>query len=60
MTEGDTVYSENRRRWRLVQRMGNDHWMAHTVIDEAAHIDGVSPPLHIISEEYVTKGDNDA
>jgi len=56
----DIVYSENGRRWRLVQRMGNDHWMAHTIIDEAAHIDGVSPPLHIISEKYVTKAESDA
>lgn len=55
MSEGDTVYGENGRRWRLVQRMGNDHWVAHTIIDAAAHIDGVSPPLHIISEKYVAK-----
>jgi len=50
---GDLVYSDNGRHWRLIQHMGQGFWMAHTMTDEATHIPGISPPLHIISEKYL-------
>ena len=55
MNIGDIVYSDNGRHWRLVQDMGAGFWMAHAMTDEATHIRGISPPLHIISEKHVTK-----
>ena len=53
MEVGDLVYSDNGRHWRLIQHMGQGFWMAHTMTDEATHIPGISPPLHIISEKYL-------
>ena len=55
MNIGDIVYSDNGRHWRLVQDMGGGFWMAHAMTEEALHIRGISPPLHIISEKHVTK-----
>lgn len=55
MQKDDIVYSDNGRHWRLVQDMGAGFWMAHAMTNEAIHIRGISPPLHIISEKHVTK-----
>lgn len=60
MNIGDIVYSDNGRHWRLVQGMGAGFWMAHAMTDEATHIRGISPPLHIISEKHVTLSPQDA
>ena len=54
MNIGDIVYSDNGRHWRLVQDMGVGLWVAHAMTDEATHIRGISPPLHVISEKYLT------
>lgn len=54
MNIGDIVCSDNGRHWRLVKDMGSGFWMAHAMTDEATHIRGISPPLHIISEKHVT------
>ena len=59
MNIGDIVYSDNGRHWRLVQDMGVGLWMAHTITDEATHIRGISPPLHVISEKYLTLSPQD-
>tara|TARA_R110000772_G_scaffold201222_1_gene311574 strand:- start:117 stop:308 length:192 start_codon:yes stop_codon:yes gene_type:complete len=53
MNAGDLAYSDNGRHWRLIQQVGEGLWMAHTMTDEALHISGISPPLHIISEKYL-------
>ena len=55
METGDLVHSDNGMRWRLVQTMADGFWLAHAVTDKAAHIRGISAPLHIISEKYLTK-----
>ena len=54
MNHGNIVYSDGGRRWRLVQNMGEGYWLAHTMTEEAQHIPGISPPLHIIGEKHVT------
>ena len=59
MNIGDIVYSDNGRHWRLVQDMGVGLWMAHAITDEATHIRGISPPLHIIREKYLTLSPQD-
>ena len=54
MKQGDIVYGENNRQWKLVLDNGEGLWLAHVWTPESAHIQGISPPLHIVNEKYMT------
>lgn len=53
MKAGDIVFGENGAQWKLISQHEGDLWIAHFWISEAAHIRGVSPPLHLINVSYM-------
>jgi hypothetical protein len=57
MKRGDLLHYENNRTWRLVQHLDGPHWLAHVLVDEAARLRGVSPPLHEINVSYMEFSD---
>ena len=59
MKQGDIVYGENNRQWKLVLDNGEGLWFAHVWTPESAHIQGISPPLHIVNEKYMTLTEQD-
>tara|TARA_R110000824_G_scaffold173284_2_gene351302 strand:- start:1904 stop:2086 length:183 start_codon:yes stop_codon:yes gene_type:complete len=55
MKTGDIVYGENQRQWKLVSDNGGGMFLAHVVTSEAAHIKGISPPLHLVSAKHMSE-----
>lgn len=53
MKAGDIVFGENGTQWNLVSQHEGDLWIAHYWVPEAAHIHGVSAPLHLVNVSYM-------
>ena len=59
MNKNDIVYGNNNRRWKLVLDNGDGMWLAHVWTPEAAHIAGISPPLHLVNEKHMSLTERD-